>query len=118
MRSSHWSEETGHERVCDRVLGEGGTVPVELPLRAPSEVPAFGISSHALQILNFEPSLDASSLRSDVMSSIMMLSPMGRLGQDKPAFGWELEPLWPLLLYRVVTLRMITQRSELHHAQV
>ena len=28
---------------------------------------------------------------------------MGRLGQDKPAFGWELEPL-PLLLYRAVTL--------------
>ena len=25
------------------------------------------------------------------------------LGQDKPAFGWELEPLWPLLLYRAVT---------------
>ena len=23
---------------------------------------------------------------------------MGRLGQDKPAFGWELEPFWPLLL--------------------
>ena len=43
---------------------------------------------------------------------------MGRLGQDKPAFGWELEPFWPLLLYRVATLRMITRRSELHHAQV
>ena len=25
---------------------------------------------------------------------------MGRLGQDKPAFGWELEPFWPLRLYR------------------
>jgi hypothetical protein len=23
---------------------------------------------------------------------------MGRLGQDKPAFGWELEPFWPLRL--------------------
>ena len=22
---------------------------------------------------------------------------MGRLGQDKPAFGWELEPFWPSL---------------------
>ena len=32
--------------------------------------------------------------------------PMGRLGQDKPAFGWELEPFWPLLLYRAVSLRM------------
>ena len=42
-----------------------------------------------------------------------MAAVMGRLGQDKPAFGWELEPFWPLLLYRVATLRMITQGPDL-----
>ena len=31
---------------------------------------------------------------------------MGRLGQDKPAFGWELEPFWPLLLDQAVSLRV------------
>ena len=31
---------------------------------------------------------------------------MGRLGQDKPACGWELEPFWPLLLYRAVSPRV------------
>ena len=30
------------------------------------------------------------------------------MGQDKPALGWDLEPLEPFLVYRAVTLRMNT----------
>ena len=34
------------------------------------------------------------------------------IGQDKPAFGWELEPLEPLVLFWVVSLRRKIQDTK------